>query len=91
MMPWQLYLIVAVAAMECAICWTYNYMQKQWPQYSLWVVMGSWLVKLLVVVIAVLAVHFLTDLPLKEFALWMLGCIMVGLVFETFFFLKKKQ
>jgi hypothetical protein len=90
MMPWLVYLIVIVVVMEIGICWIYNYLRKKQPEYTIWVVLSSMAVKVVIAAIMMLTVHFLTEVPLTEFSMWMLGCMFVGLVAETIYFLKKK-
>ncbi|MCQ2508792.1 MAG: hypothetical protein MJ097_08410 [Dorea sp.] len=62
------------------------------PEQSIWVIMGSKVVKLLLAVIAILTVYiFIDDIEIKHFSFGVITAYLISLVFETIFFLKKKK
>ena len=61
------------------------------PTWSLAVVFGSKTLKMIIVGCAVLAVKRLTQIPLMSFAYFVMGCLVVTIVFETFIFLYLKK
>ena len=91
-MNWIVILIIATILIEAAIIWFYRWVQKNMPEQSLWVVMGSKVLKLLLAVGAILLVYaFVDDIEIKHFSFGIITAYLVSLVFETIFFLKKKK
>lgn len=91
-MNWIVILIIATFLIEAAIIWFYSWMQKNMPEQSLWVIMGSKILKLLLAVGAILLVYaFVDDIEIKHFSLGVITAYLISLVFETIFFLKKKK
>lgn len=91
-MNWIVILIIATILIETAIIWFYSWMQKNMPEQSLWVIMGSKVMKLLLAVVAILIVYaFVDDIEIKHFCFGVITAYLVSLVFETIFFLKKKK
>ena len=90
MMPWQVLLIAVFAAIEILIVWAHRWTQQNSPEYSLWVVLGSKVLKLLLSIGSLLLVKFFTDIPVVTYGLWLLGCYLIFLIVESAFFIKKK-
>lgn len=91
-MSWIAVLIVATIAVEAAIIWFYRWVQANMPEHSLWVILGSKVVKLLLAVVAIVAVSVLADdIDIKHFSIGVIAAYLVSLLFETVFFLKKKK
>jgi hypothetical protein len=90
MMPWQVLLITAFAVIEILIVWAHRWTQQNSPEYSLWVVMGAKVLKLVLSIGSILLVNFLTEIPVITFSLWLMGCYIVTIVVESAFFIKKK-
>lgn len=91
-MTWVIYLILAVIVIELLVIWFYFWTKKNLPEYSPWVILGSKVVKLLIAVIAIVAVNYLSEsIPLKDFCIGVIAAYLVGMIFETIFFLKKKK
>ena len=90
MMPWQVLLITAFAVIEIFIVWAHRWTQQNSPEYSLWVVMGAKVLKLVLSIGSILLVNFLTEIPVITFSLWLMGCYIVTIVVESLFFIKKK-
>lgn len=91
-MNWIVILIIATFLIEAAIIWFYSWMQKNMPEQSLWVIMGSKVLKLLLAVGAILIVYtFVDDIEIKHFSFGVITAYLISLVFETIFFLKKKK
>lgn len=90
-MMWIEILIICFVFFESVVISIYNILQKQSPEYTLWVVMGSKLLKILFTVGAIFLVPRLTEIPMKQFALVAVGVYFVSILFETIFFLKKNK
>ena len=90
-MMWIEILIICFVFFESVVISIYNILQKQSPEYTLWVVMGSKLLKILFTVGAIFLVPRLTEIPMKQFALGAVGVYFVSILFETIFFLKKNK
>lgn len=91
-MNWIVILIIATFLIEAAIIWFYSWMQKNMPEQSLWVIMGSKVLKLILAAVAIIAVYaFSDDIEIKHFSLGVITAYLISLVFETIFFLKKKK
>ena len=91
MMLWIEILIACFIFFESVVVSIYNLLQKQSPEYTLWVVMGSKLLKILFTVGAIFLVPRLTEIPMKTFALVTVGVYFISILFETIFFLKKNK
>ena len=61
------------------------------PAWSLGVIFGAKLLKLIILASAILAVKRLTQIPLMPFAYFLFGTLVVTIVFETFIFLYLKK
>lgn len=91
-MNWIVVLIVATVVVEAAIIWFYRWVQANAPEQGLWVILGSKVVKLLLAVVAIVAVYTLADgIDIKQFSIGVIVAYLVSLFFETVFFLKKKK
>lgn len=93
-MNWTVILITAAAfvLIETVVIWLYRWTQKNMPEQSLWVIMGSKVLKLILAAVAIIAVYaFLDDIEIKHFSLGVITAYLISLVFETIFFLKKKK
>lgn len=90
-MMWIEILIICFVFFESVVISIYNILQKQSPEYTLWVVMGSKLLKILFTVGAIFLVPRLTEIPMKTFALVTVGVYFISILFETIFFLKKNK
>ena len=91
MMLWIEILIACFIFFESVVISIYNLLQKQNPELTLWVVMGSKLLKILFTVGAIFLVPRLTEIPMKQFALVTVGIYFISILFETIFFLKKNK
>lgn len=90
-MMWIEILIICFVFFESVVISIYNILQKQSPEYTLWVVMGSKLLKILFTVGAIFLVPRFTEIPMKTFALVTVGVYFISILFETIFFLKKNK
>lgn len=91
-MTWIAYLILATIAIEALIIWFYYWTKKELPDYSPWVILGAKVVKLLLAVMAIVAVYFLfKDISLRDFCFGIITAYIASLVIETIVFLKKKK
>ena len=90
-MMWIEILIICFVFFESVVISIYNILQKQSPEYTLWVVMGSKLLKILFTVGAIFLVPRYTEIPMKTFALVAVGVYFISILFETIFFLKKNK
>lgn len=93
-MNWTVILITAAAfvLIETVVIWLYRWTQKNMPEQSLWVIMGSKVLKLILAAVAIIAVYaFSDDIEIKHFSLGVITAYLISLVFETIFFLKKKK
>lgn len=90
-MMWIEILIICFVFFESVVISIYNILQKQSPEYTMWVVMGSKLLKILFTVGAIFLVPRLTEIPMKTFALVTVGVYFISILFETIFFLKKNK
>lgn len=93
-MNWTVILITAAAfvLIETVVIWLCRWTQKNMPEQSLWVIMGSKVLKLILAAVAIIAVYaFLDDIEIKHFSLGVITAYLISLVFETIFFLKKKK
>lgn len=91
-MNWIAVLIVATIVIEAVIVWLYRWVQTNAPEQSLWVILGSKVVKLLIAVVAIFAVHALAEsVNIKHFCIGVIIAYLGSLFLETVFFLKKKQ
>lgn len=91
MMLWIEILIGCFIFFESVVISIYNLLQKQNPEMTLWVVMGSKLLKILFTVSAIFLVPRFTEIPMKPFALVTVGIYFISILFETIFFLKKNK
>jgi len=87
---WVQALILGFVFYESLVVGIYNAVVKDFPQSLLWITLGSKIVKMLLSIIAFVAVKLLTDIPIKPFALTLVGIYLVSIIFETIYFLKKK-
>lgn len=90
-MIWVEVLIAAFVFYEAVIISIHKLLQQSNPEMTLWVVMGSKVIKMLLAIGAIIVVPKLTDIPLRTFALTTVGIYMVSIFVESIFFLKKKQ
>ena len=91
-MNWIVVLIVATVVVEAAIIWFYRWVRANAPEQGLWVILGLKVVKLLLAVVAIVAVYALADgIDIKQFSIGVIVAYLVSLLFETVFFLKKKK
>lgn len=93
-MNWTVILITAAAfvLIETVVIWLYRWTQKNMPEQSLWVIMGSKVLKLILAAVAIIAVYaFSDDIEIKHFSFGVITAYLISLVFETIFFLKKKK
>lgn len=91
-MMWLTYLILTMIAIEALIVWTYSWTKKNMPDYSIWVILGSKVLKLLIAAVAIVAVKYLADgIPFKDFCIAVCAVYLICLIFEVLFFLKKKK
>jgi len=89
-MSWLQALIIGFVFYESLVVSIYKIIVKDYPQATLWITMGSKLIKILLSVTTVLMVKTMTDIPLKPFALTLVGIYLLSIIFETIYFLKKK-
>lgn len=87
---WVEALIIGFVFYESLIVGIYNAVVKDYPQATLWVTLGSKLIKVMLSVVAVLLIKTMTEVPLKPFALTLVGIYLLSIIFETIYFLKKK-
>lgn len=91
-MSWIVYLILATIVIEIPIIWIYFWTRNNASEQTPWVILGTKVVKLLIAVIAIVAVHFLADnIPLRDFCFGVVAAYFVSMVIETVLFLKKKK
>ena len=90
-MIWVEVLIAAFVFYEAVIISIYRLLQQSNPEMTLWVIMGSKLIKMALAVGAIFLVPRLTAIPMKTFALVTVGIYLVSIIIESIFFLKKKQ
>ena len=90
-MIWVEILIAGFVFYEAIVISIHKLLQQTNPELTLWVVMGSKLIKMLLAVGAIILVPRLTDIPIRTFALTTVGIYMVSIIVESIFFLKKKQ
>ncbi len=91
-MNWIVVLIVATVVVEAAIIWFYRWVRANAPEQGLWVILGLKVVKLLLAVVAIVAVYALADdIDIKHFSIGVIVAYLVSLFIETVFFLKKKK
>ena len=91
MTTWQTALVAAFALMECAIVWLQRWTMDNQPEYSVWVVMGAKVLKILFAAVAIILVRFMTEIPLKTFCIWLIVCYILTMIVESILFLKKKK
>lgn len=90
-MNWIVILIIATFLIEAAIIWFYSWMQKNMPEQSLWVIMGSKILKLLLAVGAILLVYaFVDDIEIKHFSLGVITAYLISLVLKQYSFSKEE-
>ena len=90
-MIWVELLIAAFVFYEAVVISIYRLLQQSNPEMTLWVVMGSKLIKMALSIGAIFLVPRLTAIPMKQFALVTVGVYFVSIIVESIFFLKKKQ
>ncbi len=90
-MIWVEILIAAFVFYEAVVISIYRLLQQSNPEMTLWVVMGSKLIKMAFSIGAIFLVPRLTEIPMKQFALVTVGVYFVSIIVESIFFLKKKQ
>ena len=90
-MMWIEILIAGFVFYETLVISIYRLLQKENPEMTMWVIMGSKVIKLLLTIGVIFLVPRLTEIPMKSFALTTVGIYFVSLIVESIFFLKKKQ
>ncbi len=90
-MMWLQILIAGFVFYEAVIISVVRELQKVNPNATVWVIMISKVVKLLLTAGVIFAVSRLTEIPIRTFALTTVGIYIVSLIVESIFFLKKKQ
>lgn len=90
-MMWIEILIICFVFFESVVISIYRLVKQQNPEMTLWVVMGSKLLKILFTVVAIFVVPQVTEIPMKRFALVTVGVYLVSILVETVFFLKKDK
>lgn len=90
-MTWLQILIAGFVFYEAVVINVVKQLEKLNPAATTWVILGSKVIKLLLTVGVILAVKFLTEIPIRQFALTTVGIYFVSLIVESIFFLKKKQ
>lgn len=90
-MKWLQFLIAGFVFYEAVIISVVRELQKVNPNATVWVIMISKVVKLLLTAGVIFAVSRLTEIPIRTFALTTVGIYVVSLIVESIFFLKKKQ
>ena len=91
MTNWQVTLVAVLALLELAIVWLQRWMTSNQPEYTVWVVLGAKVFKLLFAAISIIFVRYFTEIPLKEFCIWLIVCYILTIVVESILFLKKKK
>lgn len=90
-MIWVEILIAAFVFYEAVVISIYRLLQQSAPEQTMWVVMGSKLIKMALAAGAVFLVPRHTDIDMRTFALTTVSVYFVSIVVESIFFLKKKQ
>ena len=90
-MMWLQILIAGFVFYEAVIINVVRELQKVNPAVTVWVILGSKVLKLLLTALTILLVARLTEIPIRQFALTTVGIYFVSLIVESIFFLKKKQ
>lgn len=88
---WLELLIAGFIFYESVLISIYRLIAKSNPEQTTWIILGSKVVKILLTVGAILAVRYLTEIPLKRFALSAVAIYFVTILFESVYFLKKKK
>ena len=84
-------LVLVTVTIESLIVWIYRWTKKESPEYSLMVVMGAKVFKLIFVAATIAMLYFFTDKEhFTEECIGIMIAYLVALVFETILFLKKK-
>lgn len=83
-------LIAAVVLLiyEWAVVLLYKWIKKEQPVVCIWIIMGSKVAKLLLAALALLGVAFFAHEHLIDAAWVSLGALLVGMLFETLYFIR---
>ena len=90
-MIWVEIVIAAFVFYEAVVISIYRLLQQSNSASTLWVVMGSKVIKMMLSIGAIFVVPRVTEIPIRQFALVTVGVYLVSIVVESIFFLKKKQ
>ncbi len=90
-MMWLQILIAGFVFYEAVVINVVRELQKVNPSVTVWVILGSKVLKLILTVVTILLVAHLTEIPKRQFALTTVGIYFISLIVESIFFLKKKQ
>jgi len=90
-MMWLEILIAGFVFYEAVVINVVRELQKVNPAITVWVIMGSKVLKMLLTAVAILVVARFTEIPIRRFALTTVGIYFISLIVESIFFLKKKQ
>ena len=90
-MMWIELLIAGFVFYEAVVISIHRLLQQTNPESTLWLIMGSKVLKLLLTIGVIILVPRVTNIPMKQFALVTVGIYFASLVVESIFFLKKKQ
>lgn len=90
MMLWLDLLIAGFVFYEAVLVSIYKLIKAQNPEMTIWIIMISKIVKMLLTIGAIFLVPKFTEIPMKHFALAAVGVYFITIIFESIFFLKKK-
>lgn len=90
MILWLELLIAGFVFYEAVLVSIYRLLKKENPEMTMWLILGSKVIKLLLTILVIFIVPRVTEIPLKTFALTAVAVYFVTIIFESIFFLKKK-
>ncbi len=90
-MNWIEFLIIGFVFFEALVISIHSQLQKINPEATIWVILGSKVLKLLLTIGVIFLIPRITEIPLKEFALTTVAIYFVSIVVESIFFLKKQK
>lgn len=90
-MNWIEFLIIGFVFFEALVISIHSQLQKINPEATIWVILGSKVLKLLLTIGVIFLIPRITEIPLKEFALTTVVIYFVSIVVESIFFLKKQK
>ena len=74
---------------EVGLTLLYNWIKKETPEMTTWLILGSKPVKLVIAVMILLLVRFVTSESVVRFGIFLLVILLLSVVYESVYFIRR--